>query len=403
MLREEIMDLINKSSLTISTEGVAGPPGEVKASLDIATCLDEVANNENLHLSGLNGHQTGGPSLSPKNLQLSLSSKSIKQSHTSLKSSLGRKSGSSLSALFSQQLGGAMGNLNSTSGSSASITATSLSPITAAETSGVGGSGGLLHSPASLMGNSSLPLSTKQKLGQIQGQLLGLEKQLRNDTRQKREYEESRLQVLKENTMKLKKAIETENQQRNEIQSNMKRNFEEQISSIQQRLEEVFSGKLDQLSIACQSLDERLSVIEKEMVSDKSQIVEEFEHKHQSLVNEIMNAKSIAEREYNIVEEKEEQIKLFLKELENHVEEEISREVNNKEIVLSSINDSFNQLKDKIEKTQDKFQNFVLEEIAHIKNDIAKESQNREAADDDIVQALNQYTKALQDVLKIIC
>ncbi|KAJ1611665.1 sf-assemblin [Cryptosporidium canis] len=388
------MDLVNKSSLTISTEGVVAPTSELRSSLDITTCLDEVANNENLQLSGLNNSQTGS-SLSPRNLQLSLSSRGIRHGHSNLKTSIGKKS-SSLSALFSQQLGGAMSNLSSTS--NASIT-TTLSPITVAESNG----SGILHSPASIMGNSSLPLSTKQKLGQIQGQLLGLEKQLRNDTRQKREYEESRLQVLKENTMKLKKAIETENQQRNEAQSNMKRNFEEQISSIQQRLEDVFSGKLDQLSIACQSLDERLSIIEKEMVSDKSQIVEEFEHKHQSLVNEVMNAKSIAEREYNIAEEKEEQIKLFLKELESHVEEEINREVNNKEIVLNSINDSFNQLKEKIEKTQDKFQNFVLEEIAHIKNDIAKESQNREAADDDIVQALNQYTKALQDVLKIIC
>ncbi|OII73259.1 uncharacterized protein cubi_02491 [Cryptosporidium ubiquitum] len=395
MLKEEIMDLINKSSLTISTEGVVAPPGEVKSNLDITTSLDEVANNENLNLSGLNNQVVSSP-LSPKNLQLSLSNRSVKQNHTNLKSSLGRKDGS-LSALFSQQLGGVISNLNSNSNSS--ITTTSLSPIVVTETS----SSGLLHSPAPLMSHSSLPLSTKQKLGQIQGQLLGLEKQLRNDTRQKREYEESRLQVLKENTMKLKKAIETENQQRNEAQSNMKRNFEEQMSSIQQRLEDVFSGKLDQLSIACKSLDERLSIIEKEMASDRSQIIEEFEHKHQSLVNEIMNAKSIAEREYNIAEEKEEQMKLFLKELENHVEEEISREVNNKEIVLSSINDNFNQLKDKIEKTQDKFQNFVLEEIAHIKNDIAKESQNREAADDDIVQALNQYTKALQDVLKIIC
>ncbi|KAJ1613044.1 sf-assemblin [Cryptosporidium canis] len=388
------MDLVNKSSLTISTEGVVAPTSELRSNLDITTCLDEVANNENLQLSGLNNSQTGS-SLSPKNLQLSLSSRGIRQGHSNLKTSIGKKSGS-LSALFSQQLGGAMSNLSSTS--NASIT-TTLSPITVTESNGCG----ILHSPASIMGNSSLPLSTKQKLGQIQGQLLGLEKQLRNDTRQKREYEESRLQVLKENTMKLKKAIETENQQRNEAQSNMKRNFEEQISSIQQRLEDVFSGKLDQLSIACQSLDERLSIIEKEIVSDKSQIVEEFEHKHQSLVNEVMNAKSIAEREYNIAEEKEEQIKLFLKELESHVEEEINREINNKEIVLNSINDSFNQLKEKIEKTQDKFQNFVLEEIAHIKNDIAKESQNREAADDDIVQALNQYTKALQDVLKIIC
>ncbi|KAH8739142.1 sf-assemblin [Cryptosporidium ryanae] len=263
---------------------------------------------------------------------------------------------------------------------------------------------GVLNSPSSIISNSSsLPLSTKQKLGQIQGQLLGLEKQLRNDTRQKREYEENRFQILKENTLKLKKAIENENQQRNEIQENMKKNFEQQLTRIQQKLENIFIGKLDQLSVACKSLDERLSIIEKEIMNEKSQILEEFEQKNENLLNEVMNAKAIAEREYQIAQEKEEQIKLFLKELESHVEDEINKEINNKELYLNNINNDFNSLKDKIEKNQDKFQNFVLEEIAHIKNDIAKESQNREAADDDIVQALNQYTKALQDVLKIIC
>ncbi|EWC89201.1 hypothetical protein PFNF54_02004, partial [Plasmodium falciparum NF54] len=48
------------------------------------------------------------------------------------------------------------------------------------------------------------------------------------------------------------------------------------------------------------------------------------------------------------------------------------------------------------------FQNFVLEEIATIKNGLIMESQAREAADDDIVQAVNHYTKALQDSLRLI-
>ena len=49
----------------------------------------------------------------------------------------------------------------------------------------------------------------------------------------------------------------------------------------------------------------------------------------------------------------------------------------------------------------EKFQTFVLEEIATMKNGLVMESQTREASDDDIVQALNHYTKALQDALRI--
>ncbi|OII77642.1 SF-assemblin beta giardin family protein [Cryptosporidium andersoni] len=265
-------------------------------------------------------------------------------------------------------------------------------------------SSSLSVSPTSFIPNSSsLPLSTKQKLSQIQGQLLGLEKQLRNDTRQKREYEETRFQNLKENTLKLRKSLDMEIQQRNEIHNTLKKSFEQQISSVQEKLENIFLGKLDQLSIACQSLQDRLQVIEKEIGEDKTQIFQDYENRYQALKNEVINAKSIAEREYHIAEDKEKQIRRFLKDLEVHVKKEVEREHTQRETIIQTIQDDFYQLRDKIEKNQDKFQNFVLEEVAHLKNGLAKETQNRESADDDIVQALNQYTKALQDVLKIIC
>ncbi|KAH7649486.1 hypothetical protein FG379_001112 [Cryptosporidium bovis] len=372
------MDILNNSkSLSLKGEDTLSSPKEsVNTGLELRMDISDIlTNNENVSYSTMNKQPQISNICPPTGGSLQLS----------LRNGLGK--GSFLSSFMNNS-----NNIQSTNQSTIDITSGNYSGIN------------ILNSPSSKINNSSsLPLSTKQKLGQIQGQLLGLEKQLRNDTRQKREYEENRLQVLKENTLKLKKAIENENQQRNDLHNNMKKNFEEQLARIQQKLENIFIGKLDQLSVACKSLDERLSIIEKEIMNEKSQILEEFEQKNENLLNEVMNAKTIAEREYHIAQEKEEQMKLFLKELENHIEDEVNKEINNKELYLNNISDEFSSLKDKIEKTQDKFQNFVLEEIAHIKNDIAKESQNREAADDDIVQALNQYTKALQDVLKIIC
>ena len=69
----------------------------------------------------------------------------------------------------------------------------------------------------------------------------------------------------------------------------------------------------------------------------------------------------------------------------------------------------FGGLRDELEdakrlraKGDEKFQTFILEEVAALKNGLVLESESREQADDDIVQALNHYTKALQDALRIV-
>merc|ERR1711918_72552 len=68
----------------------------------------------------------------------------------------------------------------------------------------------------------------------------------------------------------------------------------------------------------------------------------------------------------------------------------------------SSLRSELDQIKRSREKGDDKFQTFILEEVAAVKNGLTAEGQQREQADDDIVQALNHYTKCLQDALRII-
>merc|ERR1712007_365120 len=67
-----------------------------------------------------------------------------------------------------------------------------------------------------------------------------------------------------------------------------------------------------------------------------------------------------------------------------------------------SLRGELEEIKRARDKGDDKFQTFILEEVAAVKNGLVAESHAREQADDDIVQALNHYTKCLQDALRII-
>lgn len=52
--------------------------------------------------------------------------------------------------------------------------------------------------------------------------------------------------------------------------------------------------------------------------------------------------------------------------------------------------------------TDEKFQAVVLDELAGLKASLAQEREERVAEDDEIVQAVNDYTRALQDGLRIV-
>lgn len=52
--------------------------------------------------------------------------------------------------------------------------------------------------------------------------------------------------------------------------------------------------------------------------------------------------------------------------------------------------------------SDEKFQTLVLDEINNLKSAIQMEREERISEDDEIVQAVNDYTRALQDGLRII-
>lgn len=53
-------------------------------------------------------------------------------------------------------------------------------------------------------------------------------------------------------------------------------------------------------------------------------------------------------------------------------------------------------------KADERFHEAVNEELSTLTNDLAKESETREAEDDEIVEAMNRYTRKLQKSLHII-
>ena len=95
--------------------------------------------------------------------------------------------------------------------------------------------------------------------------------------------------------------------------------------------------------------------------------------------------------------ERDAQMQKRLAEHEYRTENRFEQERNARDQKYQSLREELQDAKRLRAKGDEKFQTFILEEVASLKNGLVLESEAREQADDDIVQALNHYTKALQD------
>merc|ERR1719263_236324 len=201
---------------------------------------------------------------------------------------------------------------------------------------------------------------------------------------------------------KLEKTLNSEIKRRVEANKALQSTFEHQIQTIQERLEGVFIDRLEKLQVSVDSLSDRMGSVEKDFTLTREQYIQDIEDKNAVVAKDVNGMQNAFENEKIDRKEREVAISRKLSEHETRTQAAFDAQRSNREQKYSSLRAELDQIKRSREKGDDKFQTFILEEVAAAKNGLVDESHAREQADDDIVQALNHYTKCLQDALRII-
>merc|ERR1719160_742872 len=201
---------------------------------------------------------------------------------------------------------------------------------------------------------------------------------------------------------KLEERLNQEIQKRVGANKSLQSLFEHQIQSIQERLESVFIDKLELLQQSVDSLSDRMGTVENEFTLTRERYIQDIEDKNAVVAKDVNGMQNAFENEKIDRKAREAAIRAKLSEHETKTQAAFEAQQSNREHKYSSLRSELDQIKRSREKGDDKFQTFILEEVASVKNGLVAESHAREQADDDIVQALNHYTKCLQDALRII-
>ena len=202
--------------------------------------------------------------------------------------------------------------------------------------------------------------------------------------------------------MKLEKTLNAEIKRRVEANKALQEMFEGQILSVQEKLETGFDERLDKVEDIINTVSDRLALIERDFAVERDRYVRDIEDKNALVARDVNALQTAFENERIVRAEKEAILVKRLGDIESKTEEKIDTSKIMLDNRVLQIRTEMEDLYRTNLQGEDKFEQFILEEVATLKNSVLIETQSRESADDDLVNALNHYTRALQDALRII-
>jgi len=238
------------------------------------------------------------------------------------------------------------------------------------------------------------------KLAAAHERFNGFEQQLKVRSMMRKDAEENEIVRISDNVTRLEHLLNNEVQRRGEANKALQGMFEAQMATVQDKLEAGLMDRLESLHVAVDSLHDRVDSVESDFSQARESYVKDIEDKSIMVSKDVDTLQVAFTNERADRKERETLIVAKLRGLEERIAARFTQEL----VVLE---EQQKELREELEvavcEDNDKrFQDHILEEMASLKTGLVVESQTRESADDNIVSAINHYTQAIQEALRVV-
>eukprot|EP00877_Chromochloris_zofingiensis_P007535 jgi/Chrzof1/3034/Cz12g09040.t1 len=209
--------------------------------------------------------------------------------------------------------------------------------------------------------------------------------------------------------------MQAEVKRRSEADKQIQTHFESEIKLLQDKLNTQYVELSTAFKTSLEGLARTVQDLHAILKEEREQRRQDIEHLAASLVNKVNECVGALDEErvarVDMETKTVRQVGQDLLRLQDKVEtEKAARMLTHQSFAYVSYREGdLNQLRSEIHEvlgnrnvTDEKFQAVVLDELAGLKASLAQEREERVAEDDEIVQAVNDYTRALQDGLRIV-
>lgn len=243
----------------------------------------------------------------------------------------------------------------------------------------------------------------RTKLVDVGQRFIGFDKSVEEDTIKRRSTEVKRLAEAHEGVIKLEKAMNCEIKRRVDANKQVQQLTEHLANDMLERLQSNILVRIEKLAISIESLTLRCTALEKAISQFRGELPSKLQVDTAALVKEISDLRRQAELDRQSRIERDTALLRRLAEMDSHeaamLEQSYAEQMRLFNKTKQEIDGLARQAElDKAESDSrtDKFRTFILEEIAGMKNTLVVTAQARAQTDDEIVQAMTQYTHALQ-------
>lgn len=225
---------------------------------------------------------------------------------------------------------------------------------------------------------------------------------LEEETRIRKQAEEKRFARIERELVKIERVIATETKRRIEASKALQAMFEERLSKMQVEFREDLRCTYEPLQEQIDALIDRVDRLEQRMEDEKRDREHEIQRASKELLDKFAeHAKQFEVEKVTRLQREAQTLKRVGDEV-FRVQQKVTAERTAREAAVIQMKDDFWATVKAREKADEIFKSEMLRKMAAVERDLEIETSNRIASEDQLVNALNDYTRALQDGLKIV-
>jgi len=239
----------------------------------------------------------------------------------------------------------------------------------------------------------------RNKLIDVGQRFIGFDKAVHEDTVKRRQQETTKMAAAQEQLIKLEKALNSEIKRRVDANKQAQQLTEQLANDMLERLQSNILLRIEKLASSIESLTLRCTALEKGISQFRGELPSKLQVDTAALVKEISQLRQHMDVDRKSRIERDTALLRRLADMESAETSQFDQGSATLQQHVDQINAEIKTLARMEEGTDpktEKFRTFILEEIAGMKNTLAISAQAREQTDDEIVQAMSQYTNALQ-------
>ena len=225
---------------------------------------------------------------------------------------------------------------------------------------------------------------------------------LEEETTIRKQSEEQRVVRMERELGKIETVIATETKRRIEASKALQTMFEAKVVAMQREFKAKLRGAFEPLQSQIDALVSRVEELELVMENERRDREKEI----QKANKEVLDKFAVHQKQFEVEKvtrlQREAQTLKRVGDEVFRIQQKITAERTAREAAIVLMKDDFMAAHKAREKADEVFKSEMLRKMAVVEKDLEVETKNREASEEQLVNALNDYTRALQDGLRIV-